>query len=166
MRALTMVLSVGLSIAPAHAQIGDPISSCTILVDPVEFGDYSTISRTPTTSSGRVELRCGGNVITTEARVTLSAGTSGRFQERTMLHGADRLIYNLYTDPGRQMVAGDGTQGTSILIPSPAEQSLKRFRGGLLAVSNAVFRIYGKIEPSQSVAAGEYTDTIQVIVEF
>lgn len=150
----------------ASAQIRDPVSSCKVDVDEINFGEYSVVSQAPVTSSGRVGLRCGGNLVSADARVILSTGASGRFQERTLLHGSDRLIYNLYVDPARRVVAGDGTQGTSTLLPSVPYQLLKQFRGGLRATSEAIFKFYGKIEPNQVVGAGEYTDTIQVIVEF
>ena len=166
MRALMVLLVFAGWTGAASAQIRDPESSCKVDVDEIDFGEYSVVSRTAVLSSGRIGLRCGGNLISADARVILSTGASGRFQERTLLHGADRLIYNLYVDPVRRVIAGDGTQGTSTLIPSVPNQVLRQFRGGLRSTSEAVFRFYGKIEPSQLVAAGEYTDTIQVIVEF
>lgn len=150
----------------ADAQAPSPLATCQIIVDPVDFGDYSTVSRKAVVSSGRIELRCLSRAITGGVRVTLSTGHSGHYQDRTLLHGANSLRYNLYVDAGRHRVAGDGTQGTSPLVPVGADAKLKDFRGGQLAASRAEFRVYARIEPGQSVPAGEYVDDILVIVEF
>jgi spore coat protein U-like protein len=160
------VILACLMVPAAAAQTPPPALTCQVLIDPVEFGTYNAISRSPNDSAGRIEVRCLGRSITPGARVTLSTGSSGRYQERTLLHGADTLRYNLYVDPGRRNIAGDGTEGTHPLQPVPADTRLKTFRGGLLAAARAVFRIYGRIDPGQSIPAGDYADNIQVIVEF
>jgi spore coat protein U-like protein len=165
MRALMCLIAFILH-GGATGQVPGPAASCQILVDPVDFGAYSTTSRAPNLSVGRIELRCITRAVTPDARVTLSPGNSGHYQDRTLTHGADRLVYNLYVDPGRQNVAGDGTQGTYPLAPVPADAAFKDFRRGLLGAARAVFRIYGRIDAGQAVPGGEYTDNILVIVEF
>ena len=166
MRPLMIALLLACWTPLARGQATNPAVSCQILTDPVVFGAYSVISRTPELAVGRVELRCLGRSVTPAARIMLSTGTSGGFQQRTLLNGANRLTYNLYVDAGRHIIAGDGTQGTATLAPVPADVGLKQFRGGLQAAARVVFRIYAKLDPGQLVPAGDYADQIRVTVEF
>jgi spore coat protein U-like protein len=150
---------------PACAQLFDPRSNCQIRVDPIDFGTYSTVAAAPTDSTGHVEIKCGGEFADQDIAVILSPGASGHYHDRTLLHGAEKLEYNLYVDPGHRVVAGNGSQGTSPLIPLPGEGTVKEFRAGR-KVSRIEYNVYGRIFPRQSVAAGAYVDEITVTVVF
>lgn len=71
-----------------------------------------------------------------------------------MLGPISTLSYNLYADSSRRLILGDGSRGTSRLLPAPGNGS--RF----------VYPMFGVIPPGQRVPAGHYSDTIQVEVEF
>ena len=119
----------------------------------MDFRQYSVIDPFPRLGRSRVVVDCrNDNDIPT--RVTVDAGSSGNPLERVMQSGNVDLYYNLYVDPGRQIVAGDGTRGTSPLIPRlPSED-------------HNIYLLFGVIFQRQAVPGGEYTDRIRVDLEF
>ena len=152
-----IVAGVVLGLAPALAGAQPPsrtLLSCIIRVSPIDFGPYDPTEPAEATSVGHVLVRCPGAVVRGGVKVTLSAGYSGSLLDRTMLSGTGELHYNLFIDPARQFVAGDGTQGSS-----PLQQAFA-------VIGVDVFRFYGAIQPRQSVPAGEYMDDVQVEVTF
>ena len=151
--------------AAASAQQLDPRSNCQVRVDPIDFGIYSTSSAAPADSTGHIEIKCGGNDAGKGTVVTLSPGASGHYHDRTLVHGADELNYNLYVDPGHRIVAGNGSQGTLPLIGRPGDGKLSEFRLGR-TTTRVDYTVYGRVFPRQSVAAGAYMDEITVTVVF
>ena len=152
--AITAGLALGLAPCLAGAQPpSTALLSCIIHVSPIDFGSYDPLEAGETTSVGRVLVQCPGSVVS-GVKVTLTAGDSGSFLDRTMLSGTGVLHYNLFIDPAHQFVAGDGTQGTS-----PLQQAVA-------SVGVEAFRFFGAVQPRQSVAAGEYMDDVQVEVTF
>lgn len=166
MRALGIPIALGCFSPMAHAQAPSLLSSCQIRIEPVDFGEYSGITRAPQLSSGRVEVRCLGRIVSPAVTLVFSTGNSGRFQERVLMNGVNRLVYNLYVDAARRIIAGDGSEGTSTLSLHESAGGLKQLRGGESGLANAIFRFYARIEGGQLVPAGEYTDQIRVTVEF
>lgn len=159
MRALSGVATAIAAVAAvsptlAIAQPVQAARTCIIRVSPIDFGVYDQRDPAPTPSVGRVLVQCLRSVVLGGPKVTLTAGYSGRLLDRTMLSGRGALHYNLYTDPAHQFVAGDGTQGTS-----PLAQAFR-------SVGITAFRFYGAIGPRQLIPAGEYSDDVQVEVEF
>ncbi|RJF85793.1 spore coat U domain-containing protein [Sphingomonas cavernae] len=141
--------------ALAAAQPAPGNRSCSVRVHGLNFGVYDGLTAAPDLSLGRIELRCLPLGSSAGARVTLSTGNSGQYQDRVMTNGPHELRYNLYADPTRRRILGDGTGST---IPLPPR--LTREFGP------SVFRVFGIIHPRQLVPAGEYTDTIRIDVEF
>ena len=82
-------------------------------------------------------------------------GTTFEGPERVMVSGSAELHYNLYAEPTRRQVLGDGSEGT---IAFPALRS----RG----VRRVSWPVFGAIAPGQRVPAGIYTDTLLIQVEF
>jgi len=102
-------------------------------------------------------VNCGRRVV--RATVTLSvSSTSGAFIPRRMRRsaGSDVLNYNIYTDPARTTVFGDGTGGTSDIRP--------RRPPGPPANWSQTIITYGRIPPGQDVTVGTYSDTLSVTV--
>lgn len=144
--AVCVVVPVG-----AHAAI-----KCTITTVGVAFGLYDVFSSAPPYSAGNVTIRCLGlGAGIDPINVALSAGGSGSFQSRRLLHesGTDRMSYNLYLDAGHTQIWGDGTGGT--------------LKYASISNSRAVtVTIFGRIPPGQDVSAGTYSDTIVAIINF
>jgi spore coat protein U-like protein len=117
----------------------------------VAFGIYNPVNGSPTDSTGSVSYFCAGALAPV---ISISAGSSGSFSPRQMTStSTDVLTYNLYIDAARTTVWGDGTGGSSTV-------------NGTTATNPATNTIYGRIFPGQSVAAGNYSDTLTVTLNF
>jgi spore coat protein U-like protein len=125
-------------------------SACTVGVVGVMFGYYDPFSNVAQESAGNVSVTCDIGTIYT---ITLSPG-SGTYASRAMTGPGTPLNYNLFTDPTRVLVWGDGTPGT-VVVPGTST--------GLAATNHAV---YGRIPARQNVPVGSYIDTVIVTVTF
>lgn len=86
--------------------------------------------------------------------VLLSAGDAGSYSPRKLSGGAHTLSYNLYTDPLRTIVWGDGSGGTTSIT-------------GAFALPGAIdHTVYGRLPAQQNVGAGVYSDTITATIDF
>ena len=112
---------------------------------------------------GQLDLERGGRVsgevivICSEPgrfSVALSSG-NGSYRLRKMA-GADghELTYNLFVDPARQRVWGDGVSAGTQTV-----------RGESDGRRPAVIPVYGFVPPRQSVLTGAYSDNLLVTVE-
>ena len=70
-----------------------------------------------------------------------------------MTSGGNTLTYNLYTDPSRTQVWGDGTGGSNV-------------SNGSGSGAAQTINVYGRISSGQTVPTGTYTDTITVTINF
>lgn len=143
----------------------DAATVCSVETLGVAFGTYEIVLPTPTDSNGNIDLVCtyeptpGGPPPL--VAVYFSAGSSGVLTDRRMTSATDTLRYNLYTDPARTQIWGDGTSGTSF-----QSAQIRVGPGVGNATRTVVFPIYGRIPALQSVDSGAYSDTIVVTVEF
>lgn len=126
--------------------------ACSITTTGVNFGAYDVFSSTPVDSTGSVRYQCSGG--SDSFVIMLSPGSGATFNPRAMLVGSNRLNYNLYLDAARTSIWGDGATGTSIFMASNAS-------GKPVSVP-----IFGRIPPGQDVAAGSYSDSIVVTIQF
>ncbi len=126
-------------------------ATCRFTVQPVDFGIYNPGAAASLDVTGSVDVRCTGNAGTFV--LTISQSSSGGFAPRRMVSGPYLMEYNLYADPARQLIWGDGTGGTVV------NSGEKTSAGPPVSFS---FPIYGRIFPRQSVGAGFYTDTLLV----
>jgi spore coat protein U domain-containing protein, fimbrial subunit CupE1/2/3/6 len=134
------VMQVTAIIAPA----------CTIGAGTLAFGGYDPIvtnATAPLDAQGAFQVACTRN---TAYAVGLGPGSFASGATRRMANGADRLAYELYSDPGRTAVwsAAGTVAGTA---PSIAPVTLT---------------VYGRIPGGQSVAPGAYADTVQSTINF
>jgi spore coat protein U-like protein len=74
-----------------------------------------------------------------------------------MQSGANILPYNIYKDPARSMIWGDGAGGYSGLVITNTFS--------LLSWTSSV-NLYGRIPASMTSRPGNYSDTILVTVEW
>lgn len=144
--------SVPRSAAPAPRATVTRGNACSVSTTPVAFGSFDAASSVPVDSHGFVSFQCGGNAL--NVRVEIGAGNSHNFQRREMINGNWRLAYNLYLDAARQVIWGDGSQGSHIL------------RGISRLNQITEVTIYGRIVPGQQVGGGQYEDHITVTILF
>lgn len=108
----------------------------------------------PVVSTGSITFDCTGVLPADAVRIDLDAGGAASFTPRRLIAGVVALAYNLYLDAARTVVWGDGTGGSSAYGPvHPAEGS-------------TTLTIYGRIPAGQHVAAGSYSDTVTVTLQF
>jgi len=121
----------------------------------VSFGSYDTLSAGNVDSTGSLTIDCSAAWTT----VTTSIGpspNSGGFTPRDMklTTGTDLLNYNLYTTASRNIIWGDGTQGTSTVVQSI--QKNHPWTG----------TFYGRIPGSQDVSIGNYSEVLLITISF
>ena len=87
--------------------------------------------------------------------ITLNGGGSGDINNRSMT-GPGSLPYQLYTDPGRSQVFGDGTTGNTVGV------------SGVGYASPGSVWVYGRVAQADAGAAtnGNYNDTVVVTIVF
>ena len=127
---------------------------CSIRSASVAFGTYDPFNPVSLNTAGQFVYICGNrdhNVF-----ISLSRGSASSFQPRVMKNGSSSLQYNLYLDPAKTIIWGDGSEGTQayfIKNPQPNNQELS-------------VPIYGSIPPGQNVPVGAYSDTLTLTIDF
>jgi spore coat protein U-like protein len=143
----------------------DAAATCSLAATGVSFGAYDAALATPSDSVGSVTVTCshvppgGGDSVS--YALMLSPGFAGTFAPRTLVSTGGALQYNLYTDPARRTIWGNGIGGTGIV-----SGRLTVGRGVGNSTRSQTYPIYGRIPPLQSVGTGNYLDTITVTIEF
>lgn len=137
-----------LAAGPAAAQ------QCAVqALGDLAFGAYDPLSAAPADTVGSFQVRCTPR---TGYTAELSPGSAPGFFPRTLRQGGEALAYNLYREPARITVWGDGSGGSQVVVVPDS---------GPPGNPATVF-IYGRIPAGQWVAAGPYADTIVLTVEF
>jgi spore coat protein U-like protein len=128
------------------------LADCNISATPVAFGSYDVFAVFPNDNGfGTLTVVCGGGA-GNNYPVTLSMGQSGSYTSRVMTSGANLLNYNLYTDPARTSIWGDGSGGSSFMTVRKNDTTN--------------LSVYGRIPAMQDAAVGTYTDSIIATVTF
>ena len=133
-------------------------ADCTVSAVGVNFGIYDPYLTTPDDSVGEITVTCthlSGPAIDVRYTVTLSTGSSGTFAPRRLRASAALLGYNLWSDPARSSIWGNGSAGTVIVTGL-----LKVGPGVGNEVRSNVHPIYGRIPALQDAAEGDYLDSI------
>lgn len=122
-------------------------ASCDVDVRPVAFG--TVIPERATDGVGAVFVAC-----TTPTGFTVAVGAGQGSHDRRTMAGPDgaRLAYNLYIDPGHNLVLGDGDGGTLALA------------GAADGVRREERTVYGRVPSGQRVPKGVYTDALTVTI--
>jgi spore coat protein U-like protein len=126
---------------------GAATAECSLNLIGLTFGNYDPFAAIDTDISGSVSVTCDSD---TSAQISFSAGF-GPFANRQMKGGGSALFYNLYTDPSRLSLWGDGSPGTNLVSFSGTAGS---------------YTVYGRIPARQNVPVGGYSDTITVTLTF
>jgi spore coat protein U-like protein len=153
--ALIVVSSAAAATSDPKHRLGlMPGSACTFSATPITFGIYNIDQQSDVFSVGTITADCAATLAFT---VALSAGSSGSFDPRTMADVVNgtryTLNYNLYTNPGRSIVWGDGTGGSEV-VP------------GLGSAVPVSMTVYGRVPGSQKPASGSFTDTVTATIAF
>lgn len=135
---------------PLHA------ATCGVSANSVAFGAYNPFGLLPHDAAGNIQVSCNDVLVALSYTLRLSTGGSGSYVLRRISGGAYTLDYNLYTDPARVTIWGDGSAATAAVT-------------GAFAVTvsgSANHAVYGRVPAGQNAGAGSYTDTITVTIEY
>jgi spore coat protein U-like protein len=135
-----VIMQVTAAVAPA----------CTIGAGTLAFGGYDPVgsnAAAPLDAQGTFQVACTRD---TTYAVGLGVGSFAAGATRRMANGAERLAYELYSDPGRT-AAWSGTGTLSGTAPS---------------ISPITLTVYGRIPAGQAVASGAYADTVVSTINF
>jgi len=152
MKARGRMLTVAVGLALLAAPLRPAYAACSISTTAVSFGSYNVFASAPLDSTGSVTYQC--TILGLAITIALDRGGASGFNPRRMLRGTQALTYNLYLDPARVLIWGDGTGGTqtySALIALP---------------QSVVVPVYGRVPSGQDVAVGAYVDTITATILF
>jgi spore coat protein U domain-containing protein, fimbrial subunit CupE1/2/3/6 len=138
-RAVALLLLAGCPLAAEAA--------CELSVLGMSFGDYDTFKIEDTDITTSIDVSCD---VDTSYEITLSTGL-GTYAARTMTSGANPLVYNLFIDPTRLSIWGDGTSGTATLSDHG---------------TSASYSVYGRIPARQNAFVGSYSDSVIVTITF
>lgn len=127
------------------------IGSCNVSATNLAFGNYDTLSATPTDATSSVTVQCS---LSTAFDIGLDAGTGtgATVTTRKLTKGADTLNYSLYQESARTTVWGNTVSTDTV--------------AGTGTGVDIVHTVYGRIAAGQVVNTGAYTDTVTVTVTF
>ncbi|MEK7314534.1 MAG: spore coat U domain-containing protein [Deltaproteobacteria bacterium] len=131
---------------------GSAIGACTVSTTAVDFGNYDVLLGTANDATGTITVACNP---TEDISIAIGASPiSGSFDPRQMRHTTlpDLLNYNVYTQPGRTQIWGDGSTSASLVSKNNVN------------AAGSTFSVFGRIPALQNVSGGAYTDTLLVTV--
>jgi len=149
-----------LAIAAAAPAQAAGSASCMLSTTPLVFGQYVPSRNAPSDFTATLNLTCaasGATSATVEGTIGLigAGGPGGRH----LADGSHRLRYQLFIDPARTILWGDGSGNTRTKSISVVVGPTTPFRGA--------FIIYGRILARQShTVVGNYTDQITAVVNY
>jgi len=130
--------------------------NCTITRNPLPFGTYMPGTTVHLDAVGDITIRCVAQP--GSYSVSIGPGLSGNQLLRTMTAGgAEILNYNLFRDPARTQIWGDGTPPSFVVIGS---------RSGVGRPTVNVHSLYGRVFSGQTPNPGSYADNLLVTVLF
>lgn len=153
-QACAIGLEIGLALAalwPATALA----KSCSVNAAGLAFGVYDTASASAVDSVGTVTIDCDGhfNAVLSVSKGNGTGASYWRGRQLTRTHAGGTLTYNLYANPGRTQVLGDGTGG-SVTLKLSAHRTLTQ-------------PVWGRVIAGQGAAlAGSYADVVMVTVSY
>ena len=151
MSAFSKVIAIlVMNVAAAAAQ-----AACFVNAGGISFGAYDVSDSYPRDSMLMLTLSCQ-EMRARDLRVSIGpSATSGGIPVRQMkwTAGVDRLTYNLFTDPSRTQVWGEGAGGDAVIVQ------------GVIQDSPQQLSVFGRIPPGQDVSAGTYGDVVTITVE-
>lgn len=148
---------IALGPAPAHAHGG---VSCGISATALAFGQYVPSGSGASDFTATVEVTCAASGTTSvpiDGRISLTG--AGGYARRELTDGPNRLRYQLFLDPARTILWGDGSGGTHT-------KSITGMVGAAAPFRETVV-VYGRILARQSDAGvGTYADQIIAVLNY
>lgn len=130
--------------------------NCTITLNPLSFGMYTPAGTVPLDAVSNITVRCVAQPGT--YAVSIGPGLSGNQLMRTLSAGGSNILnYNLFRDPARTQIWGDGTPPTFVVTGS-------RLSVGQPTIN--VHSLYGRVFSGQTPNPGNYADNLLVTVLF
>ena len=141
-------------------------ATCTVSTAGVAFGTYDPTLSTADTMIGTASLNCTYLLTGVSATLSLAAGNSGTFANRTMLQGTQTLTYNLYLDAAHTQIFGDGMSGTDTFTGCYVGLAVSCPGGGDTSGMTYAVLVYGLLPARQDIGAGIYGDTLVLTVTY
>lgn len=171
--AATIMLLGLLTFIPEAARASSSCSfngklTVTISSTGLAFAAYDVLSAadTPGTGTIKISATCTHATLpfTVVYSIALSTGGGRSFTPRNMVLGTSKLQYNLYTDASLTGIWGDGTGGTHTV----SDQIIGTCRtpNGNNCSGSQTDTVYGNIPAMQDVVAGNYSDMMNITVNF
>ena len=134
-------------------------ATCSVTAVTLAFGNYDPFRPGPTDTTGNIAVTCNGTAgEAVTYTIVVNAGAGGTFAQRRMIFAAiAALNYNIYSDPARNLVWGDGNAGSLVVSDAlrlPAPSVTKNYP------------VYGRLFGGQNVPVGSYSDSIVVTLNF
>jgi spore coat protein U-like protein len=132
--------------------------SCTLQVNPTNFGTYIPGTPVPLDATGSISVRCRGNPRNSQPNyyvLRIDGGITGDPSNREMRQGVNPLAYNLFKDAARTGIWGDGTNGTTPVIQAITQRNF--------TINHTV---YGRTYANQDPQVGAFQDVVTVTIEF
>jgi spore coat protein U-like protein len=124
------------------------VNDCQLTTADLDFGQYTPTGASNATSP--LNLKCTPGAAVT---ISLSAGSSGNPQARTMQSAGNNLGYQIYRDAGHTDPIN--TAGMAFQLSSAENTG-----------QTVTYTLYGQAAAQQNVPAGGYVDTIQVTASY
>jgi spore coat protein U-like protein len=122
--------------------------ACSIAGTTIDFGTYSSGQQAALDAQGNLNYTgCAAGTLT----IALDGGASGSVTGRQLTNGDASLGYQLYRNSARNQIWGTGSDALQQVLLVPGSGSVP---------------VYGRIAGGQNVAAGTYTDTVNVTLTF
>jgi spore coat protein U-like protein len=123
--------------------------SCTVSGAVLDFGSYT--SGQPGALTGFAQIAYS-DCPAGQLRFQLDGGANGTATARRLSNGSGSLLdYGIFRDSARTQNFGQGAEARLVNLTAPGSGNVS---------------IYGRIPASQSVAAGTYTDTVVITLDF
>jgi len=130
--------------------------NCSFTLTPMSFGMYTPAGTSPLDAVSNITVRCVAQPGT--YAVSIGPGLSGNQLMRTLSAGGGNFLnYNLYRDPARTQIWGDGTPPSFVV--TGARTSVGR-------PTINVHPLYGRVFSGQTPNPGSYADNLLVTVLF
>jgi len=156
-----IAIALGLLAVPAAvpARAGGA-ANCALSVTPLAFGKYVPSANSPSDFTATITLTCTASGTTpVPIHGTISLTGAGGPPGRQLAAGTHHLRYQLYVDPARTALWGDGSGGGGTTTISGVV--------GLATPLRQVLTVYGRILARQSDAlVGNYTDQITAVLTY
>jgi spore coat protein U-like protein len=136
-----------------HADESAVVTCSFPAANPILFGAYDTQNGSPTDSAGSITYTCSGPL--TRLSIQISHGQANNLNRFMVNDQGHQLHYNLYLDPARQQLWGDGASGSALYATASIQND-----------TATVIPVYGRVHPLQSVGVGMYYDNLVVTLNF